>query len=220
MHQDISTIDFPKTLFVTGIGTDVGKSYATAWLVKRIMEKGESVITQKFIQTGCREWSEDIETHRRLTGMPLTEDDINHTTAPVIFTYPASPHLAAAIDNRTIDFGSIEKATERLESRYSHVIVEGAGGIMVPLEEEMLTIDYIASHKLPVAVVVTGQLGSINHALMTLQCVKDYGIELFAVVYNPYFDKDTTICKDTVTYLKNWVEKRFPGSHFLIMDSI
>ena len=82
---------FPKALFITGIGTDVGKSYATGWLAKEIAATGKSVITQKLIQTGNRDVSEDIEIHRRITGIPMQSVDLCRVTAPIILSYPASP---------------------------------------------------------------------------------------------------------------------------------
>lgn len=200
--------------FVTGIGTDVGKSWATGWLARRYMEEGKSVITQKFIQTGNIRFSEDIDVHRQIMGIKKTPEDLELITAPEIFTYPCSPDLASKIDNRTIDFDKIEKATELLESRYDVVIIEGAGGIMVPLKGEYLTIDYIKDHNLPTIVVTNGQLGSINHTLLTLFAIKQYGIELAEVVYNHYFDKDKTICEDTIEYLKRYLIKNFPNSQF------
>ena len=63
---------------------------------------------------------------------------------PEIFSYPCSPHLAAEIDKRPIDFDKIERATQTLSERYDAVLLEGAGGLMVPLTRELLTIDYVA----------------------------------------------------------------------------
>ncbi|MDE7346078.1 MAG: dethiobiotin synthase [Muribaculaceae bacterium] len=198
--------------FITGIGTDVGKSWATGWLARRYMDQGMSVITQKFIQTGNVGYSEDIDVHRKIMGIDKTPDDLEMLTAPEIFTYPCSPDLASKIDKRPIDFNKISKATEQLESRYDVVLIEGAGGIMVPLKSEYLTIDYIKEHNLPTIVVTNGQLGSINHTLLTLFTIEKYGIELAEVVYNHHFDKDLTICEDTITYLRNYLEKHFPSS--------
>ncbi len=197
--------------FVTGIGTDVGKSWATGWLAKRYMNEGKTVITQKFIQTGNEGRSEDIEVHRQIMGIQMTEEDKELITAPEIFSYPCSPDLASKIDNRAIDFNKIEKATEILESRYDVVLIEGAGGIMVPLKGEYLTIDYIKDHELPAIVVTNGQLGSINHTLLTLYAIEEYGIKLAEVVYNHHFDKDPIICADTITYLKRYLDKHFPA---------
>ena len=80
--------------FVSGIDTDAGKTYCTAWLANRLRENGLSVITQKFIQTGNEPGrSEDIEAHRRLMGMEMTDEDRAGLTAPIIFSYPASAQM-------------------------------------------------------------------------------------------------------------------------------
>lgn len=200
--------------FVTGIGTDVGKSWATGWLASRWMKEGKSVITQKFIQTGNEGRSEDIEVHRKIMGITMTEEDRTMLTAPEIFSYPCSPDLASKIDEREIDFKKIEKATDILESRYDVVLIEGAGGIMVPLKGEYLTINYIKDHNLPTIVVTNGQLGSINHTLLTLYAIEKYGIRLSEVVYNHHFDKDSTICADTIEYIKHFLASHFPTARF------
>lgn len=198
--------------FITGIGTDVGKSWATGWLACRYLKEGKRVITQKFIQTGNVGMSEDIEVHRRIMGVGMLSEDLDHTTAPEIFTYPCSPDLAAKIDGREIDFEAIEAATNRLETKYDVVLIEGAGGIMVPLKDDYLTIDYIRDHKLPAVVVTNGQLGSINHTLLTLEAIRREGIELAEVIYNPHFDKDEVICSDTKAYLRRYLSRHFPSA--------
>lgn len=208
-------IKFPQNLFITGIDTDAGKSFATGWLARLIMSRNKSVITQKFVQTGNQEYSEDIEVHRRIMGIPMTKEDVEHITAPVIFPYPASPDLAAKLDGKEIDFEAISNATKTLDSRYDHVLIEGAGGLMVPLKGDYLTIDYIREHKLPVVLVTNGRLGSINHTLLSLKAIADENIELFAVLYNTYFDKDKIICEDTKQYIRNWLSSRFPQSLYL-----
>lgn len=200
--------------FVTGIGTDVGKSWATGWLARRYMAEGKNVITQKFIQTGNVGYSEDIEVHRNIMEIEMTSEDKEMITAPEIFSYPCSPDLAARIDCRNINFDKIEKATKILESRYDVVLIEGAGGIMVPLAGEYLTIDYIRDHQLPTIVVTNGQLGSINHTLLALYAIKQYDIILSEVVYNHHFDKDPIICSDTIEYLKQYIMGHFPNSRF------
>lgn len=213
--MNITDIEIPKTLFITGTDTDAGKSYATGLLAKAILDRGESVTTQKFVQTGNRDFSEDIEVHRRLMGIEPTTYDRLHVTAPVIFTYPCSPELAARIDGTEIDFKIIEDATETLASAYDHVLIEGAGGLMVPLKGEYLTMDYIREHKIPVAVTANSKLGSINHILLTLNAISHAGIDLFAVLYNTYFDKDKTIAADTKEFTRRWLAHHFPDAHYI-----
>ena len=128
----------PQKIFVTGIGTNVGKSYATGWLAQQLMSKGINVITQKFIQTGNVGQSEDIEIHRKIMNLPLLQCDLNHLTAPLILSYPASPHLAAKIDNVELDFSEVTKAADKLLEEFDCVLIEGAGGIMVPLKDQYL----------------------------------------------------------------------------------
>lgn len=212
-----NSMQFPSRIFVTGIGTDVGKSYATGWLARLIAASGQSVITQKFIQTGNDDMSEDIIVHRRVMGLPLLTEDLLHITAPVIFSYPASPDLAAAIDNREIDFDAINHASDVLASKFRTVLIEGAGGIMVPLKGDYLTIDYIRERRLPTAVVVNGRLGSVSDSLLTLEAIQRRDIHLFAVIWNPYFDKDKTIADNSREYLKAHVRKHFPGTLWLEM---
>lgn len=122
--------------FVSGIDTNIGKSYATAYLAKTWNERGIRTITEKLIQTGNTDMSEDIELHRRIMGTGLLLEDKERLTMPEIFSYPCSPHLAAEIDKRPIDFDKIERATQTLSERYDVVLLEGAGGLMVPLTRE------------------------------------------------------------------------------------
>lgn len=201
--------------FVSGIHTDAGKSYCTGWFAKELMNQGQKVITQKFVQTGNVGMSEDIEVHRRLMGTGLLPEDLDHTTAPLIFTHPCSPQLAARLDNREIDLGVIDRATATLESRYDTVLIEGAGGLMVPLTDDFLTIDYIASRNLPLIMVVNASLGSINHAVLSFEAIKNRGIEMPVVLFNHHFDYDPLITDDTYNYIRRYLTRHFPATHLL-----
>lgn len=207
------------TYFLSGIDTDAGKTYATAFLARMFMNMGKSVITQKFIQTGCTDTSEDIEAHRRLLGMSALPEDLDHTTAPIIFTYPASAQLAARIDGREIDLSLIDRSREKLARKYDIVIIEGAGGLMVPITDDVMSIDYAVSRKLPVVLVTNGRLGSINHTVLSLEAIAARGLELPYVIYNHHFDKDKTIAEDTLGYLKRYISRHFPDTQVLEMPS-
>ncbi len=207
-------------LFISGIDTDAGKTYATAWLAQRIAAAGRSVITQKFIQTGCTDTSEDIEAHRRLCGLPMLPDDLDGITAPIIFTYPASAQLAARLDGREIDLSLVDRSTASLRSRYDCVLIEGAGGLMVPVTDDVFTIDYVASRRLPLVLVTNGRLGSINHTVLSLEAIKARGIELAAVVYNHHFDTDAVIAEDTRAFIGRYVARRFPQAEILDLPTM
>lgn len=211
----------PKIYFVSGIDTDAGKSYATGYLARELCRRGVRTITQKFIQTGNVGYSEDIDLHRRIMGIPHTEEDKSGLTMPEIFSYPASPLLASRIDKRPINFAKMEAATRELSRRYEVVLLEGAGGLMVPLTKDLLTIDYVAQKKYPMIFVTSGKLGSINHTLLGLEAIKNRGISLYKVMYNLYPTvKDTTIQEDTQSYIKEYLSQCFPEAEFMIVPEI
>lgn len=210
-----------NVFFVSGIDTDAGKSYATGFLARECNKNGRRTITQKFIQTGNVGHSEDIDLHRLLMEIPFTEEDKEGLTMPEIFSYPASPLLASRLDNRPIDFDKIKRATETLSERYDTVLLEGAGGLMVPLTEELLTIDYIAREQYPLIFVTSGKLGSINHTLLSFEAIQKRGIVLDTVLYNLYPTvEDKTIQEDTMNFIRQWLKKYFPQTQFMVVPEI
>ena len=207
--------------FISGIDTDAGKSYCTAWYARELMQRGLRVITQKFIQTGNTGHSEDIDLHRRIMGTGLLPEDTDGLTMPEIFSYPCSPHLAAEIDKRPVDFDKIERATRRLSETYDAVLLEGAGGLMVPLTRDLLIIDYIARRHYPLIFVTSGKLGSINHTLLSLEAIARRNIRLHTVVYNLYpEEKDDIIRRDTESYIRHLLEKEYPETQFVTLPLI
>lgn len=209
-----------QAYFISGIDTDAGKSYVTGYLAARMMKDGQKVITQKFIQTGNTGFSEDIDLHRKLMGTGMLPEDLDHTTAPVIFSYPASAQLAARLDGREIDLDAIDSATARLKELYDIVLIEGAGGLMVPVTDDFFTIDYVSSRRLPLMLVTNGVLGSINHTVLSLEAVKARGIELVALLYNEHFNTDKVIAEDTKGFLRRYLSRHFPAARFATVPSL
>ena len=158
------------TYFISGIDTNIGKSIVTGILALNLKNKGVNVITQKMVQTGNINSSEDIEMHRKIMKLPYLDVDKDMTTAPEIFSYPCSPHLAAKIDKRELDLDKIKRATLALEEQFDVVLLEGAGGLMVPLTEDYLSIDYIKDNNIPLIFVTSGKLGSLNHKIGRASC--------------------------------------------------
>lgn len=193
--------------FVSGIDTDCGKTVATALFAKYLAAAGHSVITQKFIQTGCTTMSEDIEAHRRIMGTGLLPEDLDGTTCPIIFTYPASPHLAARIDGRQIDLSLVEASSRKLSQRYDIVLLEGAGGLHVPIEGLYTTIDYVAEHRLPLIFVTSGRLGSINHTFLSLEACRSRGVKVHTLIYNHFPAGEGIIEADTLEVIKAYMAK-------------
>lgn len=202
--------------FISGIDTNIGKSYATGFIARTWNSEGRRTITQKLIQTGNTGMSEDIELHRRIMRCGLLPEDREGLTMPEIFSYPCSPHLAAEIDRRQIDFWKIQKATEELASRYDAVLLEGAGGLMVPLTRKLLTIDYIAWKRYPLIYVTSGRLGSINHFLLGLEAIRSRRIRLHTVAYNLFpREEDDRISRDTEGYIRDVLAREWPDTQFV-----
>jgi len=198
------------TLCVCGIDTGIGKSVVTGLLARYLDEQGHKVITQKPVQTGCDGLSEDILTHRRLMETGWLEADEQRLTCPYSFSFPGSPHLAARLEGRAINLDIISRATRILEEQYEWVLVEGAGGLMVPLTEDILFIDYLAKENYPVLLVTSPRLGSINHTLMSLEILRTRGIRLAGLVYNLY---DTAL-REIVEESRQYFSRALAGNGF------
>lgn len=204
-----------EAIFVGGIDTEIGKTVATGWLARQWIEQGREVITQKLVQTGCVGASDDILLHRRLMGCGLFDEDRDGTTMPALYAYPASPHLAAQLEGRALDLEAIAGATARLRVRYGTVLVEGAGGLMVPLTAQLLTIDYVARQGWPVILVTSGRLGSINHTLLSLEAIAARGIALHGIAWNSRDDgSDEVIAAESRRYIRQWMQACFPQARW------
>jgi len=184
-------------VFITAIDTAAGKTVATGLMARYLSGRGGRVITQKLVQTGCRGVSEDIAVHRSLMGIGMTAEDAEDLTCPYILRHPASPHLAATLEGKTIDPDVIRHATGKLAARYEHVLLEGVGGIEVPMTEDFTTLDYVAQQGYPLIIVSLARLGSINHTLMTLRAAKAHGLDVWGIVYNRHGEKDNLIAEDS-----------------------
>lgn len=206
--------------FISGIDTDAGKSVVTGVLARTLRSKGVNVITQKFIQTGCIGISEDILKHREIMGIEPQEVDKNGTTCPYVMTYPASPHLAAEIDRMNIDTHVIRRATEALSRLYDVVLLEGAGGLYVPVTRDYMTIDYVQDNNYPLILVASSKLGSINHTLMSLEVCRFRGIDVRYLIYN-YFPNDSEqIRRDSITIFEKYIKENFPDCRILELPVI
>ena len=216
-----------SVLFISGIDTDIGKTYATGMIAKALMQQGVNVITQKLVQTGVAinpdngemNIADDIVTHRQLMGMAMQPCDIDSTTCPYRYEKPASPHLAAKLANGVLNPDVITSATKSLQADYEVVLLEGAGGLLVPITEQLLTLDYIATQGYPVILVTSGRLGSINHTLLSLEAIRARGLTMHSVIYNHIHDTadntDTEIANSSIDYLKNYLAQNYPNAHWL-----
>lgn len=177
------------TIVITGIDTDIGKTVATGLLARYLKEVGVAVITQKIVQTGCIDVSDDIRLHRQLMGVDLMPEDHEGLTCPYLLPFPASPHLAARLAGISIVPEVITSATRQLEQNYDLVLLEGVGGIYVPLNDSLTLLDYCVRQHYSLIVVNSSRLGSINHTLLTLEAARYRELDVIGIIYN--LDPDT-----------------------------
>jgi len=203
-----------KTIFITAIDTDAGKSIVTGLLARHLHKQGKKVITYKIAQTGCEKYSEDIETHRKLMGIGMQEIDLVGKTCPYVLKYPASPHLVATMEGVKIDVDKIYAGIKALEADYDYILVEGVGGLHVPIVEGFHVIDFIEKYNFPMLLVSSSKLGSINHTFLSLEAIKNRKLNLQGAVYNHFPADSEFILKDSARMIQIELEKYFPAAKF------
>jgi len=170
-------------VFVTGTGTEVGKTVVAAVLARTLAEKGKSVAVFKPAVTGLEEEGEtDHALLRRASDSSQSDEEI----APYRYQPPASPHLAAALAGDEIDPERLRQAASQAAVGADAIVCEGVGGFLVPLSPTYLVRDLAVDLGYPLVIVASPGLGAINHTLLTLESARAAGLEVAAVVLNPW----------------------------------
>jgi dethiobiotin synthetase len=177
-----------RGLFVTGTGTGVGKTVLAAALLAAIAAAGERVSAHKPVVTGLDDppgkWPPDHELLARVAGMAPEE------VAPLRYGPAVSPHLAAELAGEHVDperiTATARAALRNADDRDAVLIVEGVGGLLVPLAESFTVRDLAARLGLPLLIAASPGLGTINHTLLTLEAARAAGLEVRAVVLTPW----------------------------------
>lgn len=174
--------------FITGTDTDVGKTLVTAALLSRLLKGGVDAVPMKPVQTGCPRRADgtladlDLEICLSLNGLALPDDE-RRLIAPYRFEPACSPHLAAAKGGIHIEFTKICAAADELMQRHQTVLIEGAGGILVPIDEDKTMLDLMIELGLPVIIASRPGLGTINHTLLTISELHKAGLKVHGVVF-------------------------------------
>ena len=205
-----------KAVFVAGTDTGAGKTVVTGLLSRYLIKKGYRAVTQKWVQTGSAKFSHDIDTHLRL--MKRRRKDFNgylSFMSPYIFDLASSPHLAARLEKGKIDINKIRKYMASLSKNFDIVIIEGTGGLLVPLNKKILLIDVIRRFRLPALLVVENKLGAINHALLSIEALIRRGIKIIGLIFNNTSeakDRESLILKDNPLIVKALTDVRILGA--------
>lgn len=193
--------------FVSGIDTGVGKTMVTGLMARSLAASGRDVITVKMVQTGNDGFSEDLEAHRAMCGGERFREDEQGLTAPQIFRFPSSPLLAARKEGRSVDLDAISGSVSVCAMKHEIVLVEGAGGLAVPLTEDTLAVDLAADHEWPLVLVTCGRLGSINHTLLSIEAAKSRRMSVAGVVWNWCEGVDPEIEEDAIETTKRYLAR-------------
>lgn len=172
-----------RSVFVTGTGTEVGKTVVAAVLARTLAGSGSRVAVFKPVVTGLEDSGEpDHELLRRAAGSDQSDEEI----APYRYGPPASPHLAAALAGEEIDRGRLRAAALAAAAGADELVCEGVGGLLVPLAADYTVRDLAVDLGLPVVVAAPPGLGTINHTLLTLEAARRAGLDVAMVVLTPW----------------------------------
>lgn len=182
------TIPRQRGVFVTGTDTDVGKSVIAAGLTAALRSRNIRATYFKPVQSGCHEENgELIASDARLAQTIAGLTEPLAVLTPVVLKLPLAPAVAAAQAGVRIDLEEIARAYRDLAGRYDFMVVEGAGGLYVPLVDiDFLVLDLARWLGLPVLVVARAGLGTINHTVMTVRTLEQAGLPVVGVIINQY----------------------------------
>ncbi len=166
------------SIFIAGTDTSCGKTVVTSFLLRYFKEKGYNPIFQKWVATGG---DSDIKICIRFAKIKKIASSL---ICPYVFSYPASPHLSSRLENKEIKPSVIKNTFLSLKEKYNPVIVEGTGGLLVPISKKMLLIDIARELDLPILLVVLNKLGCINHTLLTIEAIKKRRMKIIGVIFN------------------------------------
>ena len=170
-----------KTIFVTGTDTDVGKTLICGLLLAAAVRCCRAGY-QKWVSTGNCDIPDDWRFCREAAGLPLDRQRLD-LEVPFRFAFPASPHLAAEVDGRAaVDPELLVRRHQELAAAHDLLIVEGVGGLLVPLRRDLLLADLLARFRFPTLVVARSGLGTLNHTLLTLEALRNRRIPVLGVV--------------------------------------
>ncbi len=191
-----------RGLFVTGTGTDIGKTYVSAAIARALTSKKLSLAYYKAAVSGsdCIEHS-DAGFVRDNGGIIQNTDEL----LSYLYERPLSPHLAARIENRFASLDNIKDAFNSLRTKYDYVLSEGAGGIICPVVWEkdchLMYLDILKTLNLPSVIVADAGLGTINHTVLTICYLQSHGIKVQGVILNNY-DKNSMMHTDNLTMIE------------------
>lgn len=184
--------------FITGTDTGVGKTVIAGALIKALRTRGLNVGAMKPVETGCSRVGDVLypSDGMFLKKIARMDETINHIT-PCCLETPVAPLVASEMEGVGIDVEVIKEEYSRLARSYGTMIVEGIGGLLVPIKRDYFVIDLIRELRLPVVVVANPSLGTINHTLLTVNYALNEGVRVSGLIINFSKPSDGSIAVQT-----------------------
>lgn len=171
-------------IFITGTDTDVGKTVVAAGLALVLRSRGIKAGVMKPVATGCYGGDERLISQDAAFLMEAAQNEYPPLTSPSRFRNPLSPNVAATLEKKEVDIPGILKSYRELQKHYDFIIVEGIGGLMVPLKKDYYVANLIQDMGLPLVIVSYSGLGAINHTLLTVDAATIRGLEVRGIIFN------------------------------------
>lgn len=191
-----------KKIFITGTDTEVGKTFFTVSLVHAIQNQKRSVIALKPVAAGGELEGEQIKNEDALLLLAaMNEKHKYQTINPIVLKAPIAPHIAAKIENTPLNVDFLKCTCDLSQLKQEFILIEGAGGWLVPLNDSETMADYVKATGCDVIMVVGMKLGCINHALLTQLAIKSQGLNLIGWVAN-HVDPNMLNQKENLETLK------------------
>lgn len=187
-----------KGFFITGTDTGVGKTVIAGAVIKTLHSLGINACAMKPIETGCHRDGNILypSDGMFLKKVAMMDEAINHIT-PYCFETPAAPAVASDIEGKSVEVSVIVAEFSALLEIYQAIVVEGIGGILVPIRSDYFVIDLIRELGLPLIVVSRPSLGAINHTFLTVNYALKEGIEVLGIIINFSRPADGTVAEKT-----------------------
>jgi dethiobiotin synthetase len=204
-----------RGLFITGTDTGVGKTVVAAGLVASLRNSGVDIGVMKPIETGFSLRSSDAFFLKRMADV----DDPLENICPYRFKFPLSPYTAAQLEKASIRLDKIRQAYHWLLMKHQAVLVEGAGGLLVPITRKMTMADLALRLNLPLLIVARTNLGTLNHTLLTVEVARRRGIKVAGVIFNHLVQRRGLAEKTNPSVIKDFLSVpilgEIPYAHFL-----
>ncbi len=185
-----------RGIFITATDTEAGKTYVSCKIAEALRESGIKTGVFKPVSTGNRN---DAKALIKAAGINEKAEDVT----PVFFKNPMSPYGAALLEGKNFDFKTVDKAYKYFAAKYDFTVVEGVGGIMVPLKKDYFVSDLIKKFKLPVIVVARFGLGTINHTLLTVNKLREDKAPIAGIILSGKRNAKDVSAKSNASIIKS-----------------